>query len=188
MRLVKIEKYEVIVDPVIFTLQPFKKLFDRDKTKEKTVVFKEVGFIYHYADLKSDFNIITNENEKIEEIKKRVGLGDKWKIDADVQSAIDLYKERTISPEMDIFLNAMKGAIDTGKYLASADTLLKERDVNGKYITTPQMMSASLKSITQIIKDLKILEMEVIREQQGMIERNKGSQTLGLYEDVDFSS
>lgn len=188
MRLVKIENYEVVVDPMIFTLLPFKKLYDRDKTKEKTNVFKEVGFIYHYADLKSDFNIITDEKEKVEEIKKRVGLSDKWKIDNDIQQAIDLYKERTITAEMDIFLNSMKGAVDTGKYLAKADTLLYERDVNGKYITTPQMIASSLKSITQIIKDLKVLEMEVIREQQGMTERSKGSQTLGMYEDFDFSS
>lgn len=188
MRLVKIEKYEVIVDPMLFTLIPFKKLFDRDKTKEKINVFKEVGFVYHYADLKSDFNIITNEEEKIESIRDRVGLPKSWKFDNDIKHCVDLYRERTITAEMDIYLNAMKGAIDTGKYLARADVLLNERDVNGKYITTPQMMSGSLKSITQIIKDLKILEMEVIREQQGMIERNKGSQTLGTFEDFDFSA
>lgn len=186
MRLFKIEKYDVIVDPVAFTLLPFKKLYDRDKTKEKTNVFKEIAFIYHYADLKSDFNIITDDEEKIEAIKSRVGLSKTWKYDADMMVAVELYKERTITAEMDIYLNAMKGAVDTGKYLAEAGILLRERDDNGKYITTPQMISGSLKSISQIIKDLQILEMEVIRKQAGMVERTKGSQTLGMFEDSEY--
>lgn len=183
MKLFKLENYQVVVDPTAFTLLPFKKLLTRDKTKDKSVVFKEMAFIYHYASLSSDFNIITDELTKVENIKKRVGLADKWKIDADIQEAIDLFKERTITAEADIFLNAMKGAVDTGKYLAQAGTLLRERDDNGKYITTPPMISASLKAITAIIKDLQLLEVETIKKQENMIERTKGSQTLATFED-----
>lgn len=186
MKLFKLENYQVVVDPVAFTLLPFKKLLDRDKTKGKSTVFKEMAFVYHYASLTSDFNIITDETSKVNSIKQRVGLGDKWTIDADVQEAINLFRERTITPEADIYLNAMRGAVDTGKYLAQAGTLLRERDDNGKYITTPPMISASLKAISQIIKDLQILEMETIKKQENMVERTKGSQTLAMFEDATY--
>lgn len=183
MKLFKIENYQVVVEPEVFTLVEFKKLLDRDKTKNKEIVFKELAFIYHYADLKSDFNIILDKTEKIEAIKLRLGLKDSWQPDEHVNAAIDIYKERTITPQMQIYLNAMKAALDMGDYLSNSGALLRERTESGGVVTAPATIASALKTIPQVIKDLKAIESEVIREQTGLTERSIGAKTLNIYED-----
>lgn len=185
MRLFKYENHNVVVDTEAFTLLEFKKILDRDKTKDKTNTFKELAFIYHYSDVKSDFGIIIKEDEKVEAIKKRVGLSDKWVIDPVVRAAIELYEERTITAQMKIYLDARKGAIDMGEYLAESGSLLRERNDNGGLVTPPATIASALKSIPQVIKDLDKIEAEVIKQQEGMTEKSIGSRTLNIYED-DF--
>lgn len=185
MKLFKYENHNVVVDAEVFTLLEFKKILDRDKTKDKSNTFKELAFIYHYADLKSDFGIIINEDDKTEAIKKRVGLSEKWTIDPVIKAAIELYEERTVTAQMKIYLDARKGAIDMGEYLADAGTLLRERNDNGGLVTPPATIASALKSIPQVIKDLDKIESEVIKQQEGMTEKSIGSRTLNIYED-DF--
>lgn len=183
MRLFKIENYQVVVDPEVFTILEFKKLFDRDKTKDKNKVFKDMAFIYHFADLKSDFQTITSQKDRVEAIKIRIGLPEKWEYDEDMKAAVDIYKELTITPQMQIYLNAMKAALEMGEYLSQTGVLLRERTDSGGLITTPAVISSTLKTIPQVIKDLKTLEMEVIREQTGLSEKSIGSKTLNIFED-----
>lgn len=183
MKLFKLENYKVTVEPEVFTLKPFKDLLDRDKSKLKTRTFAEIAYVYHTADLKSDFAIITDKDEKKDAIKRRLVLEDGWEPDELVEAAIELYTERTITPQMKIFQDAMTAAIDMGEYLADAKNLLRERTDNGSVVTTAATISSALKAIPQVIKDLKTIESEVIREQSNMTEKNIGSRTLNTYED-----
>jgi len=45
MKLFKYEGYEVKVAPEALTLKPFKKLWDRDKSKTKEKAFMELSFL-----------------------------------------------------------------------------------------------------------------------------------------------
>lgn len=92
MKLFKYEEYEVKVAPEALTLGPFKKLWSRDKTKEKEKATNELAFLYFYCDPRSDYQYITDDDDRMEAVKEGIGLDKKWKPDTLMQIAIDFYK------------------------------------------------------------------------------------------------
>lgn len=183
MKLFEYKNYKVQIADEALTLSPFKKIHDRDKTKGKERAFKELAFIYHMCDIKSDFLIIGDEEERAEQIKAQVDLDDDWNPDEYVKAGMELYRERTISPTMALYLNSVKAAMDTGQYLSNTGALLAERNVQGNPIVKLNEITGALDKISKIIKDLKASEKEVIKEQQEREGRMKGSQEMGMFED-----
>lgn len=92
MRLFKYEGYEVRVAPEALTLTPFKKLWDRDKSKSKDTALQELAFIYFYCDPRSDYQYIIDDEDRLEAVKEGEGLPKSWKPDKDVETAIKLYR------------------------------------------------------------------------------------------------
>lgn len=182
MKLFKLENFVVNVSEEAFTLLPFKKLLKRDKSRNKETAFKEMAFLYHYADIKSDFLIIP-EDERTQAIIQRIGLPENWKIDADIQEAIDLYKERTVTPTMKLYQDTLNAALALANYLSDAKTLLEERTDKGGLVTTPATLTSAINGVNRLITDLLTLEKTVIREQQDTNARTKGARTLSMFED-----
>ena len=92
MRLFKYEGYEVRVAPEALTLRPFKKLWDRDKTKDKEKATLELSLLYFFCDPRSDYQYITNEEDRLDAVKEGLGLPSDWKLDTQMRDAITFYK------------------------------------------------------------------------------------------------
>jgi len=92
MKLFKYEGYEVRVAPEALSLKPFKKLWDRDKTKSKDNANMELAFLYFYCDPRSDYQYILDDEDRLKAVKEGIGLDSKWKPDKDMENAIKLYK------------------------------------------------------------------------------------------------
>lgn len=92
MKLFKYEGYEVKVAPEALTLKPFKKLWDRDKSKDKEKAIMELSFLYFYCDPRSDYQYIVDDEDRMEAVKNGEGFSDDWKPDALLTKAIDFYK------------------------------------------------------------------------------------------------
>lgn len=91
MKLFKYEGYEVKVAPEALTLTPFKKLWNRDKSKSKEKATQELAFLYFYCDPRSDYQYIVDSEDRLEEVKKGQGFPEDWKPDAVLRAAIDFY-------------------------------------------------------------------------------------------------
>lgn len=91
MNLFKYEGYEVKVAPEALTLKPFKKLWNRDKSKAKEQATQELSFLYFYCDPRSDYQYIVDDDDRLEEVKKGQGFPEDWKPDATLKAAIDFY-------------------------------------------------------------------------------------------------
>ena len=91
MKVFKYENYEVKVAPEALMLSPFKKLWERDRTKGKERAVLELAFLYFYCDPRSDYQYITDDTERMEAVKEGVGMDNNWKPDILVQKAIDFY-------------------------------------------------------------------------------------------------
>ena len=91
MKLFKYEGYEVRVAPEALLLLPFKKLWNRDKSKNKERAMLEFSFLYFYCDPRSDYQYITDDETRMEEVKKGIGFDDNWKPDALLNAAIAFY-------------------------------------------------------------------------------------------------
>jgi hypothetical protein len=161
---------------------PFSKILKRDKTKDKINANKEMMFIYFFCDLKSDYLIINNIDERTEEIKKDIGLPDKWQIDSVMKEAIDFYESRTITTIGKLYRDALYAANAVADYLRNADVLLAERDDKGKPVTQVNTITSAINQVNKLMKDLKTAEIEVLKEQVDMGNKMKGSRQMGLFE------
>ena len=154
MKLFSRKDYRLQVEPIVFSIKAFKRLDQRDRTVNKSQLEKELAFIYFVYDPRSDLQFIVDEQERIERVKELIGLDNKFKIDADLQKAIDVYKLMTNTTSSDL-VNEIRIEIDKiKKYLRDSEindeTFVKRTDIIIK------MMSLSDK--------LSDLERKVVRE------------------------
>lgn len=183
MNLFKLVNWQLEVEEVVWGLEPFNKLLIRDKTKGKEKALKDMLFIYYFGDIRSDYSYLTDEKQRVIEIIKDMGLTKNWKIDPILQVAIDFYIERSTTIIGKLYKAASKSANDVAEYLEGTKTLLSERDDKGKPVHTINTITAALKQVPGIMKDLKTAEKEVIKEKEDNIGKSKGARTFGMFED-----
>lgn len=182
MKLFKIKNWQVQVEEEVWTLQPFKVLLDRDKTKDKEIAMKEMAFIYHFSDVKSDYVYIGDKDDRESEIKKDIGLPKKWKADSKIKAAIDFYIERSVTPSERLYKAGVKSANDIATYLNNTGVLLAERDEKGKPVNTINSITGALKGIPDIMKNLSNSYKALIKEKEDLENKSKGSQQMGMFE------
>ena len=183
MKLFEMKDFTLNVTVEAWGLLPFKTILKRDKGRNKEVAFKEMLFIYYYTDIRSDYVYIVEDKTREKEIIKDVGLPEDWKIDSVMIEAIKFYNSMSLSPIAKLYKSSLKAADDISKYLEKSDVLLSERTDKGSVVTPLSTITASLKAVPGIMKDLKAAYKEVLAEQKELEGRTKGSRTMGLFED-----
>ena len=168
------------ISPEAFLIKPFKKIWNRDRSKNKTQALKELAFVFFYCDVKSIY-MITPIEDRAEEIKRDIELDEKWKVDNTIEEAIEFYNSRK-SIVIKLYEASLKAANDMAKYLENTEELLKERDLNGKVVTDIAKISGSLKAVPIIMRDLKNAHKEVIKESHESEGKQKGSQRYNTFE------
>lgn len=177
MRLLKYEGFKLTFEPELLTIKVFKKLHQRDKTKDKSKFLQELGYIYFFVDPRSDFQIYTDEEERHKKILEGIGVSDTWKIDKDLQEAIDYYAK--FKPISALLLDDTRAMINgyRSKLRAltatMADLDVKEtKDVGG-----------IIKQIPALVKDLDEAEKAVTKEIVSN-DRVRGNVEKSMYEDL----
>ena len=110
MKVFKYEGYEVRIAPEALTLKPFKKLWNRDKSKDKEKAMMELSFLYFYCDPRSDYQYIIDDDIRMDAVKEGQGLPEDWKPDAAVREAITFY--RSFDSTSAVLLRAASEAVD----------------------------------------------------------------------------
>lgn len=187
MKLFELKNWVLHVSEEAWGFPIFKKILDRDKSKNKETSLKEFLFIYHFVDLRSDYSIMVNEQERIDNIKKDIGLDKTWNVDSDLQAAINFYQEHSDTIISKLYKSAVKAVNDISVYLNNTESLLNERDKTGKPVYNLQQIVNGLKSVKSIMKDLKDAHNEVIAERDDLSGKKKGQQEFNIFEDgLDF--
>jgi len=182
MKLFKIVNWVLEVEEELWTIEVFNKILKRDKSKDKSIAMKEVAFIYHFCDVKSDYVAITNKEIRIKEVSKDVGLPDKWVYDSVIEEACNLYERRAVTVSEKLYKSSLKSADDVSDYLNNTKSLLDERDDKGKPVHTINSITAALKGIPDIMKNLKNSYKELIKEKEDLEDKSKGSRKFGMFE------
>ena len=110
MKLFKYEGYEVKVAPEALLLKPFKKLWERDKSRIKEKAIMEFSFLYFFCDPRSDYQYIIDDEDRMEAVKEGIGFDKEWKPDATLKIALDFYK--TFDTAAAILLRAAQDGVD----------------------------------------------------------------------------
>ena len=177
------ESYRVEIAPELYTIDNFKVLISKDKTKNKDIATKEIAFIYFYSDIKSDYMYITDKDKRLIEIVKDLGLPINWKISKELQDAITLYEERSTTINSALFKSACTAAMEISEYLMGTKKLLEERTDKGAAVTNINTITGALAKVPSIMRDLNVAHQELVKEQRMLEGRKKGSKDFNIFEE-----
>lgn len=179
MRLFKYEGYTVTIDPEALLLKPFKKIWMRDKTRNKEKAISELGFIYFFCDPRSDYQYITDEDLRKESIKEGEGLPKDWEPDKLLLEAIEFYNSFKTSSAL--LLEDTRYAVDKLRTLLREVDLTKVDD-KGKPIYTLNTITSTIRQIPTLIEDLNNAEKALAKEIT-QSDKVRGAQEKSMYED-----
>ena len=177
IRLFKYEGYKIVVEPEALLLKPFKLIWNRDRTQNKNKATMELGFIYFFCDSRSDYQYLTDEEQRMSAIKEGEGLPSDWKPDKVVQDAMNYYN--SIKPVSSLLLE------DTRAMVNGYRAKLRELPNNMADLDVKEVkeIGAIIKQIPSLVKDLDEAERAVAKE-MAQNEKVRGAQEKSMYEDV----
>lgn len=166
MKLFVYKDYNLRISDEAYALRPFKRLVDRDRTKEKTKAMKELAYLYFMYDPRSDFSFEIIESDRDLRVKDSIGLEADWKPDKQVQEAIELYKYLTTTSSS-LLLQDTRVIIDNIRNtFRSID--LTEKDANGKLVFNIGQVMTAVKQVPSLVKELADAEKAVSKEIEDM--------------------
>ena len=150
-------------EPEILLIREFKALLDRDKTKTKTRVMKELTYIYLALDWKSPYSNYL-EQERHEEALADSGLTEAQFNDPIFREACRKYRALQDSNKSIKLLEAAKRAAD--QFIDYFETIvdLNERDNNGKPVFQAEKVMKEMATLHKVHEELITLEDQVKKE------------------------
>lgn len=180
MKLIKFDNWKLTITEEALLVKAFGVLWKRDKTKDKSQVLRDFSFIYFVYDPRSDYMYLTDEQDRIENVKKSEGLPKNWKPDKDLLIAVEQYKQLTQTTSS-LLLADTKITIDKIRtFLREID--LTAEDEKGKPKYTINSIMNAVKDIPRLSEELSKAEMTLNRE----IEENgriRGAKVKKILED-----
>lgn len=180
MNLFEIKDFQVIFSAQALALVPFRTLWDRDKTKDKSTSVGELAYVWFMCDYKSDYSDIINEEERSKEILSVLVIPKGWKPDKKVFEAMVFYKKRSKGMIMHLHEAATILLDQIVQFAKTVD--LNERDDKGKPIHNLKQINDVVKELGKSVESVQNLERMVKAE----LSNNKdkiGSKTKSLFED-----
>lgn len=176
MKLFKYEGYKIVISEEAFALKVFRQIWNRDRTANKEKAIMELGYIYFMVDPRSDYQIIVDEEERSEAIKEGEGLPISWKADKLVEEGMEFYRQ--FKPTAALLLEDTRYAVDKLRKLLR-DIDLTQLDDKGKPIYTLNTITATIKQVPGLAKDLDEAEKALASEMKSSGKmRGQGEKTI----------
>ena len=181
MRLVRLDNYQVVIEDELLLLTPFKKLYKSDKTRGKDNFFNFLTVVYFTFDPRSDYSYIANEELRLKEVCESNGFPYPREFNNLELECIELYRKLTTTLSQEL-LRSTRVAIDKLRtFLENVD--FNERDDKGKLVFTPQALTAAIKQIPQLSKELKDAEQAIAKEIEEQGRARGGNESKSLMDD-----
>ena len=140
----------------------------------------ELGYCYFMEDPRSDYQYIVDRGERAEAVKEGEGLRYDWEPDKVVQEAMELYA--SFKSTSALLLEDTRIAVDKLRQLLK-DIDLTQLDDKGKPIYTLNTITATIKQIPALVKDLDEAERTLAKE-IAQNDKVRGAQEKAVYEDL----
>jgi hypothetical protein len=161
MKLFKYEGYSIKIEPEALLLKPFKQIWERDKSENKERAMMELGYIYFFCDIRSDYQYLVDEEERHSAIKESEGFPKSWKPDKMVLEAMEFYNSFKSSSVL-LLEDTRYSVYKLRQHLRKID--LDQLDDKGKPVYTLNSITSTIKQIPALIKDLEEAEKAIAKE------------------------
>lgn len=176
MRLFTYQGYKITIAPEALVLKPFKTIWTRDRTRDKSKALTDFGIIYFWTDPRSEYQYIIDDDLRLDAVKEGLGLPSKWKPDKDLLAAIELYKSFTTTAAL--LLQDTRYAVEKLRTLLR-NIDLAATDRNGKPVYTLNVITATIKQVPALVRDLDAAE-KLLNEQLKETESAVGNTEMGI--------
>lgn len=176
MKLFKYEGYKIVISEEAFALKVFRQIWNRDRTASKDKAIMELGYVYFMIDPRSDYQYLVDEDERSKAIIEGEGLPSDWRPDKLVKEAMNFYGK--FKPTAALLLEDTRYAVDKLRKLLR-DINLEDKDDKGKPVYTLNTITATIKQVPSLAKDLDEAERALASEMrnQGKM-RGQGEKTI----------
>lgn len=166
------------------TIEPYKTIWENDKSKNKSEAYKAFTFIELMCSRKKSNPFIGYEESiRYSKVAKNV-YGDELARptnDSLIEVGIELFKQLQLeaSPSLSYLETALNSAENLKEYLNTVD--LGERTNGGAAVYKPADITRALKETPDVIKTLKTLVQSVQTELEEEV-KTRGKREIGLFE------
>ena len=180
MKLVRVENFQVLFEDELLLLKPFRQLYKSDKNRDKRGFMDFLTLVYFTYDPRSDYSYIVKEEDRLKEVCETNGI-DIPKFSDLQKECIELYKQLTTTISQEL-LKSTKIAIDKiREFLETLD--LTATDDKGKPLYTINSVTAAIRQIPQLAKDVMDAERAVAKEIQEQGTARGGNDSKSLMDD-----
>ena len=172
MKLLDLKDDQIVINPEVLEIPEFKALWDRDKSKGKANVFKELQYIYYSLDTASPYSDYPEEH-KITLICKDVFKQEDYTPDTLVILASNKFVLLSETPTQRLFLVVKEKINSLSEYLKNAP-------VNED---TVESVLKVIESTSKLIGQLSTLQQAVDKETEDSKQKVRGGKKIGRYED-----
>ena len=176
MKLFKYEGYKVVISEEAFALKVFRQIWNRDRSVNKDKAIMELGYVYFMTDPRSDYQYLVDEEERSKAIIEGEGLPNNWKPDKVVTEAMQFYSR--FKPTAALLLEDTRVAVEKLRKLLR-DINLQDTDDKGRPLYTLNTITATIKQVPSLAKDLDEAERALSSEMrnEGKM-RGQGEKTI----------
>lgn len=172
----------VTFSPEALTLAPFKKLWTRDRNRQKKNAIEQLAYIYFMCDYKSDYNNIRDLEERSRIVQEAcISHPEIFKEDSAIKQAMEFYIKRSQTVSMTLLENARDSVDRLSNFLATID--FSELDAKGSLKYNPKQLSDTIASLGKLVDSLAALEEQVKKEISAKSELLKGGKEKSILED-----
>ena len=180
MNLFEVENDVVIFSPQALMLKPFKEIWDKDKTKDKSNAATTLAFVYYMADDRSDFMHILDPLERAEEISPYLNLTSKFNTQSkEIIRAIHFYEQMSVTTSTRLLHSTRLILQKISEFLDSVN--MNEVDDRGKLKHDITKITSAVEKIPKLVKAINEIEKEVIKEKE--LKAQSGNRTSAMFED-----
>lgn len=159
----------------------FKKIYDADKSKDKTISFNQISYIVFMYKWNSPYASLIDEETRDRVVKKDIFGDESYQLDQIVIDAIPRYKQFIHTFSLQFLDQNMVGAKKLMQFYEMINW--DEVDRTGKFKYSARDLAANLKEAGNILKSLESLK-EQVRKEELEISNIRGGNQINMYEDA----
>jgi hypothetical protein len=180
MNLFEIENNVVIYSPQALMLEPFKKIWEKDKSEDKIQANLTMSYVYYMADERSDFMHILNVDERMQAIKEALQLPEDFNgRSEELIQAMKFYEKLSETTSTKLLQSTRLVLQKISEFLDNIN--LNERDErSNKPIHDIGKITGSVEKIPKLIRAINEIEKEVVKEKT--LKAQSGTKDISMFD------
>lgn len=183
MNLVKWEGSKIVIAPEAMAIKAFRKLWERDLSKDKDKALLELSTIYFLYDPRSEYQYETDLDERLRIISEQTGIPSDWEPDENFENAVEVYKYLTKTTSASI-LEGNRLAVASIREVI--ETPIEDLELSAlDKLAYADKLSTTLSRVNKLAEEIAKAEKEIYKEvdehsakMRGQYKRSIGDQGL----------